>query len=254
MNNNYTTTELLIQYIDGELEGEQLDAIKKSIDEDDSTREEFERLQLAKDAVKSYGLKTKIGNIHQEMMDEHREGDLSKTGIVSMVLKYTLRIAAIAIFVTGSFSLYQYFTTSPEKLFNESFTAFSLHENRGLSTSALEDAYKKENMKEVIQQFNLLKDPKPEDFFLAGNAFLSTQKPAKAIAVFEALQQKNKINNEHFFEEDAEYYLALGYLDNNETEKAIPILEKINKDSGHPYNKKVTDWFLRKAKRISQKK
>jgi tetratricopeptide (TPR) repeat protein len=254
MNKNYTTTELLIQFIDGELEGEQRDAVKKSIEEDDSIREEFERLQLPKDAVKRYGLKIKIGHIHQEMMDELKEGNTSKTGIVRMMVKYTLRIAAIAILVTGSFSLYQYFTTSPEKLFDESFTAFPLHANRGVSTSTVEDAYKKEDMKKVIQLFDLLKDPTPEDYFLAGNAFLSTHQPAKAIAAFEALQQKNKINNEHFFEEDAEYYLSLGYLANNETEKAIPILEKINKDSSHPYHKKVTDWFLRKAKRVNSKK
>ena len=85
-------------------------------------------------------------------------------------------------------------------------------------------------MADLIQQYDTIRFPKPEDYFLAGNAFLTTHQPVKAIDAFTALQQINQPVNTHIFEEDAEYYLALSYLANREPAKAIPIFEKIHAD------------------------
>src|SRR5450631_3568493 len=209
MNENFTKTELLIQYLDGELDGDQLEAIKKSIDEDGPLRAELEKLYLAKEVMKSYGLKNKIGLLHSDMMQELKMNVAPGIGVTRRILRYSVRIAAVVVLLVGLSTLYQYYTVSPEKLFKENFQVFTLRETRGIPGSLLEDSYKKENMREVIQMFNRLKDPKPEDYFLAGNAFLSSHQPAKAIQAFVALQEKNRTNNTHYFEEDTEYYLAL---------------------------------------------
>ena len=250
MSENFTNTELLIQYMDGELQGDQMAAIKKSIDENPSIREELENLQLAREAVKSYGLKNKISSIHSEMMQELKENAASKNGITRKLFKYSLRIAALIIVLFGISVIYQYFSATPEKLFSENFHAFALHETRGASAFPLEDAYKNDKLNEVIEQFANLKDPQSEDYFLAGNAFLARHQPAKAIQAFNSLQEKNKTYNTHHFEEDAEYYLALSYLDNNEAAKAIPIFEKIRADKNHTYHKKISSWFLLKVQRL----
>lgn len=250
MNNNFTTTELLIQYLDGDLEGEQLEAIKKSIEEDASVREELEQLSLAKDTIKNYGLKNKVSFIHKEMMGELKQNNSTKKGFVRNMILYTARIAAIVILVLGSVELYQFLTVSPEKLFNENYTAFNLHESRGQSNSPLEDAFRNANMNKVIEQFSTLKNPESKDYFLAGNAFLSQHQPAKAIEAFLALQQKNKTDNTHFFEEDVEYFLALSYLGNNEPAKAAPLFEKIHADENNLYHQKVSNWFLLKVKHL----
>jgi hypothetical protein len=250
MNENYTYTELLVQYLDGELDDVQSETVKKSLEENTSVREEFDRLSLAKETIKRYGLKSNIGSIHREMMEELKDVPLRKTG-VARIIQYTVRIAAIFILVIGVSTLYQYFTASPEKLFKENFRPFTLHETRGNTPSALEDAYKKENMSEVMRLFNTLKDPQPVDYFLTGNAFLGASQPAKAIQAFLSLQQMNKTNSTHYFEEDVEYFLALSYLANNEPAKAIPLFEKIHADANHPYYGKVGNWFLRKLHRLS---
>ena len=52
MNENSTNTELLIQYLDGELTGEELESIKKSIEEQDVLRQELENLATGKEAIK----------------------------------------------------------------------------------------------------------------------------------------------------------------------------------------------------------
>ncbi len=66
---------------------------------------------------------------------------------------------------------------------------------------------------------------------------------AEAIATFQILMERNKKANTDFFEDDAEYYLAMSYLNNHELQKAMPIFEKIQSDPDHKYNGDVSEWF-----------
>ena len=255
MNENFTNTELLIKYLDGELDGAEQNAVKKSIEENTSTSQEFENLRLAKEAVKLHCLQKKVGSIHSEMMQElKQETTQHKPAVVRKLIRYSMRIAAAFIILIGMSVLYQYFTASPEKLFNENFEAFSLHETRGDASGSLNKSYQQENMQAVIQQFNLLKAPETTDYFLAGNAYLTTGQPDKAIQAFAALQQKNKTDNTYYFEEDTEYYMALALLANKQTVIAIPLFEKIHADKAHPYNKKIGSWFLTKLRKSASGK
>jgi hypothetical protein len=251
MNNNFTTTELLIQYLDGDLDEAQAADIKNKIDGDQLVREELTNLRIAKEAVAAYGIKNRVGLIHKEMMKELKTESPATGGVVKSMLRYSLRIAAILILAAGSFFTYQYFSATPEKLFSQNFTSFTIHETRGTGTSALKEAYQKNNMPGVIEQFKLLQQPEAEDYFLTGNAFLNTRQPAKAIEAFTTMQQKNKINNTHYYEEDAEYYLAMSYLAADEVDNAFPLLKKINADINHPYHQHVSDWLLRKVQHMT---
>jgi len=73
MSENFTSTELLIQYMDGELQGETLISVEKAISLNPEVRAEFENLKLAREAVISYGLKKQVGELHKEMMSELEE-------------------------------------------------------------------------------------------------------------------------------------------------------------------------------------
>jgi tetratricopeptide (TPR) repeat protein len=251
MNNNFTNTQLIIQYLDGELDNAQVEMLKKSMQDDPALAEEMESLRLTKDAMKSYGVKNRIGSIHTEMMQE-RKGKIAKQpGILAKILPYSMRIAASILFLIGVSVLYQYYAASPEKLFDENFQAFELHQSRGNAETALQEAYASGDMAATIKLYESLKDHTPENNFLAGNAYLSTHQPAKAIDVFLALQQQNKTGNSHYFEEDTEYYLALAYLLNHQPEQALPIFEKMNTDKNHAYHKKVGNWFLKRAEHLN---
>ena len=254
MNNNFTTTELLIQYLDGDLDEAQAAGIKNKLDQDELAREELNNLRMAKEAVAAYGKRNRVGLIHKEMMEELKTESPARGGVVKSILRYSLRIAAILILAAGSFFSYQYFSATPEKLFSQNFTSFTIHETRGADTSALTEAYQQNNMPGVIEQFKLLQQPKADDYFLTGNAFLNTLQPAKAIDAFVTMEQKNKINNTHYYEEDMEYYLAMSYLAANEVDKALPLLKKINADINHPYHQHVSDWLLRKVQHVTNVK
>ena len=234
--------------MDGELEPSEANEVQKSIEADASALTELEQLRLAKEAMKTYGLKNRIASIHTEMMEELKENNIPRIGGTRKLFRYSMRIAAAIVLLLGVAILYQYYSATPEKLFRENFQAFALRETRGNAGSALEEAYKKQSLPEVIQQYNALPQPQAEDYFLAGNAFLGLHQPAKAIAAFTSLQQQNANSATHYFEEDTEYYLGLAYMDNNEMVKAIPIFEKIHADAGHPYHSKISNWFLRRAR------
>jgi tetratricopeptide (TPR) repeat protein len=251
MNENSTNTETLIQYLDGELQGEELDIVKKNLANDQSLREEFENLRLAREAARRFGLKSKISDIHSEMMPEMKANKPAGARVIKMYVQTSLRIAAVLLVLVGLSALYQYFTTSPEKLFSEKYQPYTIHEMRGESgSSPLQENYRMGKMDSVILEFNSLSVPKPEEYILAGIAFLENNQPEKAIKTIQELIQKNTDSKTDYFEDDAEYYLAMSYLRNSEPEKALPILEKIQADPRHPYNSRLSKWFILKVKSL----
>jgi tetratricopeptide (TPR) repeat protein len=251
MNENSTHTETLVQYLDGELQGEELEILKINLANNQPLRAELENLQLARDAAWRFGLKSKINDIHSEMMQEIKADKPERARVRRMFIQTGLRVAAVLIVLVGLSALYQYFTTSPEKLFSENYQPYIIHEMRGESgNSRLQEKYRMGKMDSVILEFNSLGAPKPEEYILAGIAFLENNQPEKAIKAFQELIQKNTESKTDYFEDDAEYYLAMSYLKNREPEKALPILEKIQADPRHPYRSKLSKWFILKVKSL----
>jgi tetratricopeptide (TPR) repeat protein len=155
----------------------------------------------------------------------------------------------------GISAIYLYQRATPQKLFSEYYHPYERRLLRGASnSSALKDAYSNGKMDSVIQEFNASKSPVQEEYLLAGIAFLDKNEPAKAIEIFKQLIQKNTDEKSDFFEEDAEYYLAMGYLGNEQPEKAMPIFEKIQADMENPYNGNVSEWFMLNVKTSIAKK
>jgi len=252
MNENFTNSDILIQYLDGELEGEQLLAIREKIATDKNLAAELESLRLTRTAVATYGLKKTIGSVHTEMMKEL--ANQTPAPVISMrnLLKYGLRVAAVLLLVAGSAAVFQYFTATPEKLFNDNFEAYQLTETRGNANSnLLETAYKNGRMQDVMDAFKQLTVPQPQDYFLQANAALRLRNAPAAIASLQMLQKINAGNNAHYYEDDIEYYLGLAYLDNNQPAMTLPIFERIHADKNHPYHKKISAWLMQKLRRLA---
>jgi tetratricopeptide (TPR) repeat protein len=143
----------------------------------------------------------------------------------------------------------------PEKLFSKNFHPYELHTMRGASnSSAIREAYVTGKTDSVIWEFNSLNAPQPEEYLLAGIVLLEQNKPEKAIETFKEMIQKNENSKTDYFEQDAEYYLAMRYLGNHEPLKAMPIFERISADYENPYNSNVSEWFLLNVKTSIVKK
>jgi tetratricopeptide (TPR) repeat protein len=169
-----------------------------------------------------------------------------KISIPGISLKTILGCFAVSFLVSASFcSLYIYIKASPSKLFSENYHHYDRHILRdGSKHSALMEAYSSGKMDSVIWDFKNLNAPVPEEYLLTGIAYLEKKQPAKAIETFKVLIQKNQNSKTDFFEDDAEYYLAMSYLDNQESEKAMPIFEKIKADPDNRHYSDVDEIFL----------
>jgi tetratricopeptide (TPR) repeat protein len=169
----------------------------------------------------------------------------------------TIIVCALAsfLFMSLSCALYFYINANPKKLFSENYRRYERLILRGASVhSSLEVAYNEGDMDSVIKDFKSVDSPTPEEYLLAGIAYLEKNQPEKAIETFKTLIKANQEAKTDFFEDAAEYYLAMGYLDNLEPEKAMPLLEKIKSDPENRYYTDVDDLLLLKVRTSIAKK
>jgi tetratricopeptide (TPR) repeat protein len=169
-----------------------------------------------------------------------------KISIPGITLKTVISCAAASfLFMFGSCALYLYINANPKTLFSKNYHRYERLVLRGASDrSPLKEAYSNGNMDSVIWDFKNLNSPIPEEYLLAGIAYLEKNQPDKAIETFQLLIQTNLNSKADYFEDDAEYYLALAYLDNKESGKALPLFEKINADPENRYYEDVSKLLL----------
>jgi tetratricopeptide (TPR) repeat protein len=255
MNNNFTNTDLLVQYLDSELSPEETLKLENELKQNTVLQQELENLTLAKDAVKMYGLKQQVGAILVEMMNKPAATEKpAKTGMVRSLARRSMKIAATLLVVLLGFGVYQYVSVSPDKLFTEKYQPYSLSVSRGSAgADAMENAYKERNYNAVINLFTGLQNAGQKENFLAGLAYQATNDYTKSIVSFNKVLSLNNAAGAGIFKDDAEYYLALSYLKNKEIKSALPLFAGIRNNPDHLYNDKVTAGFMRRMKILDWK-
>ena len=254
MSTNFTNTTLLIQYMDKELSAEEQTAVEKNMELDTSLQDELENLQYTRLCVNSLGLRKQISMVHSEMMAEF-ENEFKPVAKVRTLGRILMRVAASVLLLIIAGATYQYFNLSSEKLVSENYTEYTIGTSRaGDDLTPIEKAFRQKEFKTVLSIFNGITEPGPKDYFLAGNAFLETGATAKAIDQFRNCIDKNKSFQTSAYLDDAEYYLAISYLKNNEPLNSLPLFEKINSQPLHLYHDKVSNWFINKVKIAAWKK
>jgi tetratricopeptide (TPR) repeat protein len=248
MNNNYTNSDLLVQYLDNELSDEEKLRIENELKNNTTMQQELQNLILAKDAVKTYGVKQKVATIHKEMMGEMATAKKApKLGLVRSIARTSMRIAASLLIVMLGLGVYQYATLTPDKLFAENYQPYTLNVTRGVAeTDAMEKAYQQKDYAGVINQFTALPAAAQKENFFAGQSYLATKDYAKAVTCFKKVIALNVADKKNIFNDDAEYYLALSYLKNDELRFARPIFINISNNPNHLYNDKITNSVIRK--------
>jgi hypothetical protein len=252
MNNSEQHTEKLIQYLDGELSSSEKTTFEKLLSENEGLQQELENLNLAKMAVRSYGLKNQVASVRGEMINEFKIQQKSPEAKIYPFIRTTLKYAASVFLVLFSMGIYLYITSSSSTLYKENYATYKLSITRGEPVnSPLERAFNTGNYNEVINSFKALKNPGNKEYFLVGQAYQSTHQTNNTIQAF--MKVLSATGSDNAFRDDASFYLALSYLENNEPKKAEPIFEKIHSDPDHLYHDKVSYWTLLKLKLLAFK-
>jgi hypothetical protein len=254
-NSTQDMSELLVRYLDGELEEDEKTNLEQKLATDNSLREELENLRISREAVKYYGLKEKVATVHQQMMKEMKpQATIRSINSTRRIFRYSIAVAASIVLVFLAFMAYDYFTLSSEKVFANNYQSYELTTFRGNEQlTAVEKAYKEKNYQEVI---SLQQTPAQNDIgsnFLAGMSNLELNNTENSILNFKKVIDLNKASGTNLWQDQAEFYLALAFLKNKDHDSSIELLQKIKDDPEHLYHEKVTARLLRQVNRLKRK-
>jgi len=239
MSNN---PEYLIDQLDQSLSGAIAPELSERLILDQELAQEWQTLSLAVMAIREAGLNDKVAAIRKEFLAQPVQETKHKPAVVRTLYKNVLRIAASIILLAGAVSIYKYSTVNSIAVYDKYYSPFELNTSRGGGSSdMMEKAFRDRNWKEVISQFNGLQVKNNKSYFLAGMADMELKNPAAAVPLFEQIINNNKQSGENYFQDEAEYYLALAYLGSNAPAKAVSLLKKIKGDKDHLYNRIVND-------------
>jgi tetratricopeptide (TPR) repeat protein len=236
--------EILIDYLDNRLEGEERMNAEQLIREDASAGQVLEDLRLSVALIREAAVLEQVTEVRKAFNSTAKLVPIQKKesgAIVRSFSKTALRIAASVLLLLGAASAYKYAFTSASSVYDQNFTSFELGTSRGTnSDSELEKVYRNKNWAGVENIFSAQKEKTSKSFFLAGMADMELKNYDKAISSFNAVMSLNINSTDPSYQDEAEYYLAMSYLAAKKPTEGVAILRKIRSDKDHLFYKKAS--------------
>ena len=240
---SHSKEEILIDYLDNRLEGAERLEAEQLIREDATAAQEMENLLFSISLIREAALLEQVMDVRKEFSSGAKVVPFQKkegSAVVRSFSKNLLRIAAMVLLLLGAGGVYKYSATTSSSVYNESFASFDLETSRGANNDGeLEKAYRNQNWTSVKNIFSAQKEKTIKSWFLAGMADMELKNYATAIGSFKEVINQNKNNTDAYYQDEAEYYLALAYLGANQPGEGLALLEKIRSDKDHLYYKKA---------------
>lgn len=255
-------TEMIARYLQGELEGKDLEQFNARLATDDAFKREV-ALQRAiiKNITRAgrHALKSQLKQYHQQVIHETEAtssqhvseaavtGRPSKNRSRPAGRKRALLVAASVVIALTAMALGYYAYLSPERIFNDQFIPYAMRTTRGSSAPAdIVSLYRDRDYDHYLSAYQAREVKSLQEMFLAGNVYLIKANPARAIQCFRQVMIENekRAAEDRRYHEDSEYFLALAYLQNNEPYKADILFRKIMAAPRHPYNHEVGNGLL----------
>lgn len=246
---SYHTLE---KYTDNELSANERAGVEDALNTDPQLKNELTALVASAEAVRYCGISLLVNEIQQEYLATKTL--TVKTTKVRSIIGPALRVAASIIILAAAFGVYKYSSVNTDTVAAEYYMPYELNRVRGeATTNTLDAAFNNKDWNAVISMANQANAGSKERF-LTGAAYLELNQPAKAAAAFEQLIAYNKQTQSNYFQDEAEYYLAISYIRNNQPSTAITILRKIRNDKSHLYYGKANQGSLTDLTILSWKK
>jgi uncharacterized protein HemX len=177
--------------------------------------------------------------------------ELAKGKVFSIkrILRYAMAVTAILLFLVTGIGGYKFYQLSPETLYNELNIEYNLPTARGGESKAesrIERMYKEQNFADIIKEAQKKVELSDKGYLLTGMSHLQLNDLFAAIYSFKKLTE----NKRSWYQQDAEYYLALAYLKNRDYDHAITLMQKIRNHSGHVYRQRFSSNFIGKIKML----
>ncbi|MEP6726687.1 MAG: tetratricopeptide repeat protein [Bacteroidota bacterium] len=236
--------EILIDYLDNRLEGEERLEAERLIREDAAASQELESFRFSIELIREAAVAEQVMEVRKSFHSAAKVVSLHKKengAIVRSFSKNALRVAAMILLLVGTAGVYKYSITNTSSVYKQNFTSFDLETSRGSNNDGeLEKAYRDKNWTSVESIFSAQKDKTIKSWFLAGMAHMELKNYTAAIISFNEVMSLNKGNAEAYYQDEAEYYLAMSYMAAKQPKEAVSILKKIRNDKDHLFYKKAS--------------
>jgi tetratricopeptide (TPR) repeat protein len=151
-----------------------------------------------------------------------------------------MRAAAVILIITTGSAVFKYVSVSSGSLYERYYSGYSLNTSRGAGeTDAITEAYNSKDWNTVRDLAAAARTRTNQTDFLAGMAALELKQYPDAISHFEQIIAVNTHAGTDYYQDEAEYYLAISWLAHKSVNEAMPLLEKIRADQHHKFHDKV---------------
>ena len=236
--------EILIDYLDNRLEGEESLSAEQLIREDAAAAQELDHLRFSVELIREVAVLDQVTAARTAFSAGAKVVPMQKKEsgvVVRSFSKNAMRVAATVLLLVGAATMYKYSITNASSVYDQNFTSFDLSTSRGNNNDGeLEKAYRTKNWTSVENIFNGQKEKTTKSWFLAGMAEMELKNYDKAIVSFNEVMNLNRNNADPYFQDEAEYYLAMGYLGAKKPVEGLAILKRIRSDKDHLFYKKAS--------------
>lgn len=210
---------------------------------------EAEVHKAAVDIVKRYNVMQQVNAVHNAYLAARPPAAQKK--VVALYARRIMQVAAVFIIVIASSYLILVNTTTQSQLVSALSSDYYLQTSRANgngSVSAITQAFNAKEFDRVISTYEAITNPTPRERFLAGYAYLQTGSYGQAANNFKTIINDNQNTSERLYNDEAEYYLVLSYLQLQQYDDAYTLARLINKDKYHTYHQNIDSWLLLKLK------
>lgn len=203
---------------------------------------EWELLERSVDAIQRYAITEEVRKGRMRFGLEQQERERARVGDMTPVRQRfspVLQVAAILIVAVVTAAVIKVANTRPESVFDKNYSDYHLNVTRGADVgSSLEQAYQSGNWAAVYTAFAANRAKTQKDYFLTAMAHMRQKEYYESISLLKVLMQSSQ-TGEPFFEDEAEYYLAMNYLATGQAAPAVVLFDKIKADPRHVYHTRV---------------
>jgi len=232
--------QILIDHLDHVLAGEPSPETEALINSDPELVSEWRAIFFALDGIREAGLHEKVSTVRNQYQAQQNIVAKPAGGVVRSLYRNAFRVAACLFLLIGTVAVYKYSTVNSVGTYQEYYQSFELNTTRSsVNQDAVEQAYRAKDWKQVMTLSSTQEPKTNKTTFLAAMATMELKDYGAAIKLFNQIIAANAKSGDNYFQDEAEYYLALAYLANNEAANALPLLKKIRNDKNHLYNQKA---------------
>jgi tetratricopeptide (TPR) repeat protein len=210
----------------------------------------------ASKAVRRFAIQQQVAGVHKMYAPEKVQEPLAPIAPLRSLpgispVQWFMRIAASVTLLIGLYATQYVVFYSPNKMYDSTFREYYVNTERSttaLTESEISSAFRNGDYKRVVSLYNSNTAISNREKFLAGYSQLQLNNFNSAESLFQEIIQLNKQQGSSYFQDEAEYYLAMVQLKLGNTDSALKLMKVIHENKEHTFNESVSNWMILRAK------